>query len=329
MRRCLRRPDRRSKTGNSFPPEDTDKARQAIGNARQEAQRLNHEYIGTEHILLGVLQVDTAVGTAVLMALGIDRERLRAEVERVSPVGPNMVTTGQIPFTRHAKEVLESSIEEATRLEHDFLGTEHLLLGILAVHGSKAAGILRKLGVELESFQDEVLRFLSSESLTPPMPSSDLGEAKAALAARAYETGLYAVATGLYEELFRDHPNMAEGFANRNRMRAIVSVLLAGLGRGDGARLTVEQRKSLRERASLWLKTEIAASGQAIEQGRALRSRLAALLAAWSRDDALSRVRAPEGLAKLAAEERSTWEALWREADDLACEPGEAREENP
>ena len=99
--------------------------------ANQEAQRFNHEYIGTEHILLGLVKEGSGVGANVLKNLDIDLRKVRLEVEKLVKSGPDMVTMGKLPQTPRAKKVLEYAIEEARHLNHNYVGTEHLLLGLL------------------------------------------------------------------------------------------------------------------------------------------------------------------------------------------------------
>src|SRR5881227_4089918 len=109
----------------------TDRARKVMQLANQEAQRFNHEYIGTEHILLGLVKEGSGVAANVLKNLDIDLKKIRLEVEKLVKAGPSMVTMGQLPFTPRAKKVLELSVEEASNLGHNYIGTEHLLLGLI------------------------------------------------------------------------------------------------------------------------------------------------------------------------------------------------------
>src|SRR6185369_15631316 len=106
----------------------TDRARKVMQLANQEAQRFNHEYVGTEHILLGLVKEGSGVAARVLMRLGVDLRGVRLEVEAVVQSGPDMVTMGKLPRTPRAKRVIEYSIEEARNLDHNYVGTEHLLL---------------------------------------------------------------------------------------------------------------------------------------------------------------------------------------------------------
>ncbi len=142
----------------------TDRARKVMALANQEAQRLNHEYIGTEHILLGLVKEGSGVGATVLKNLGIDIKKLRLEVEALVKSGPDMVTVGKLPQTPRAKRVIEFAIEEARSLNHDYVGTEHLLLGLLRERDGIAAQVLANLGLQPESVRQEVLNLLGDGS---------------------------------------------------------------------------------------------------------------------------------------------------------------------
>ncbi len=140
----------------------TDRAKKVMSFARQEAQRFNHEYIGTEHILLGLVQEGSGVAANVLKNMSVDLEKIRQEVEKIVKTGPSMVTMGQLPFTPRAKKVLELSMEEASALSHNYIGTEHLLLGLIKENEGIAAQVLMNLGVKLEDVREEVLEFLGA-----------------------------------------------------------------------------------------------------------------------------------------------------------------------
>ena len=142
----------------------TDRARRVMQLANQEAQRFNHEYIGTEHILLGLIKEGSGVAASVLKNLGIDLRKIRLEVENVVQSGPDMVTMGKLPQTPRAKKVIEYSMEEARNLNHNYVGTEHLLLGLLREHEGVAAQVLMNLGLKLEHVRDEVLSLLGRDS---------------------------------------------------------------------------------------------------------------------------------------------------------------------
>ena len=140
----------------------TDRARKVMALANQEAQRLNHEYIGTEHILLGLVKEGSGVGANVLRNLDVDLRRVRLEVEKLVKAGPEMVTMGRLPQTPRAKKVIEYAIEEARNLNHNYVGTEHLLLGLLREHDGVAAQVLMNLGLKLEEVREEVLNLLGA-----------------------------------------------------------------------------------------------------------------------------------------------------------------------
>ncbi len=138
----------------------TDRARKVMQLANQEAQRFNHEYIGTEHILLGLVKEGSGVAANVLKNLDIDLRKIRLEVEKIVQAGPDMVTMGKLPQTPRAKKVIEYSIEEARNLTHNYVGTEHLLLGLLREQEGVAAQVLMNLGLKLEDVREEVLNLL-------------------------------------------------------------------------------------------------------------------------------------------------------------------------
>ncbi len=140
----------------------TDRARKVMALANQEAQRFNHEYIGTEHILLGLVKEGSGVGANVLKNLGVDLRKVRLEVEKLVKSGPDMVTMGKLPQTPRAKKVIEFAIEEARSLNHNYVGTEHLLLGLLREHDGVAAQVLMNLGLKLEEVREEVLNLLGA-----------------------------------------------------------------------------------------------------------------------------------------------------------------------
>jgi ATP-dependent Clp protease ATP-binding subunit ClpC len=156
----------------------TDRARKVMALANQEAQRFNHEYIGTEHILLGLVKEGSGVGANVLKNLDVDLRKVRLEVEKLVKPGPEVVTMGKLPQTPRAKKVIEYAIEEARNLNHNYVGTEHLLLGLLREHDGVAAQVLMNLGLKLEQVREEVLNLLgagteSEESTSSPSAGKD------------------------------------------------------------------------------------------------------------------------------------------------------------
>jgi ATP-dependent Clp protease ATP-binding subunit ClpC len=138
----------------------TDRARKVMQLANQEAQRFNHEYIGTEHILLGLVKEASGVAANVLKNFDIDLRKIRLEVEKVVQPGPDRITMGKMPQTPRAKKVIEYSIEEARTLNHNYVGTEHLLLGLLREQEGVAAQVLMNLGLDLEDAREEVLKLV-------------------------------------------------------------------------------------------------------------------------------------------------------------------------
>lgn len=138
----------------------TDRARKVMQLANQEAQRFNHEYIGTEHILLGLVKEGSGVAANVLKNLDVDLRKIRIEVEKIVQTGPDMVTMGKLPQTPRAKKVIEYAMEEARNLNHNYVGTEHLLLGLLREQEGVAAQVLMNLGLKLDDVRDEVLNLL-------------------------------------------------------------------------------------------------------------------------------------------------------------------------
>ena len=146
----------------------TDRARKVMALANQEAQRFNHEHIGTEHILLGLVKEGSGVGATVLKNLDIDIKKLRLEVEKLVKSGPDLVTMGKLPQTPRAKKVIEYAIEEARALNHNYVGTEHILLGMLRETEGIAAQVLMNLGLKLEEVRQEVLNLLGAGVDTEP-----------------------------------------------------------------------------------------------------------------------------------------------------------------
>jgi ATP-dependent Clp protease ATP-binding subunit ClpC len=142
----------------------TERARKVMSLARQEAQRLNSEFIGTEHILLGIIQEGGGVAAKVLKNLNVDLKRIRQEIEKlITPSTAPTVTLGQLPFSPRAKRVIELAGEAASQLGHDVIGTEHLLLGLLKENEGIAAQVLTNLGLKLDEVRDMVLEVLGAD----------------------------------------------------------------------------------------------------------------------------------------------------------------------
>jgi ATP-dependent Clp protease ATP-binding subunit ClpC len=135
--------------------------------AKEEAKRFNHDYIGTEHILLGLIREGEGVAAAVLQKLGLSPEKIRLEVEKLVQSGPSTMVSGDIPFTPKAKKVIELAMEEARSLGHNYIGTEHLLLGLIREGEGVASQVLMNLGLDLNRVRSEVITLLGSSSPAP------------------------------------------------------------------------------------------------------------------------------------------------------------------
>ena len=154
----------------------TERARKVILLAKQEAKRFNHDYIGTEHILLGLLREGEGVAAAVLQSLGMNLNNIRIEVEKLVQLGPATVVSGDLPFTPKAKKVMELAMEEARTLGHNYIGTEHLLLGLIREGEGVASQVFMNMGLDLEKVREEVIKLLGSTTpgsqFGPPPASS-------------------------------------------------------------------------------------------------------------------------------------------------------------
>ena len=144
----------------------TERARQVVVLAQDESRALKHNYIGTEHILLGLLREEEGLAARVLDSLDVTLEEVRAQVARIVGQGDE-VTTGQIPFTPRAKKVLELSLREAIALKHDYIGTEHVLLGLARENEGVAARILLDFDVDAETIRKDVQALLAGQPAKP------------------------------------------------------------------------------------------------------------------------------------------------------------------
>jgi len=138
----------------------TERARKVIILAKEEAKRFNHDYIGTEHILLGLIREGEGVASAVLQNMSLSLDKIRLEIEKLVQPGPATAISGDIPFTPRAKRVIELSMEEARSLGHNYIGTEHLLLGLLREGEGVAAQVLSGLGLDLNKLRGEIMELL-------------------------------------------------------------------------------------------------------------------------------------------------------------------------
>jgi ATP-dependent Clp protease ATP-binding subunit ClpC len=166
----------------------TERVRKVLAMAREEAARLHHEYVGTEHILLGLIREGEGVAATVLQNLSVELDEIQQKIEETVKKGKAAQTTGpDLPYTSRAKKVLELAMSEARELSHSYVGTEHLLLGLLREEKGIAAQVLTDAGVNLEAARAETLRILGTESPQPqgsgqsaaqPQPSAPKGEKK-------------------------------------------------------------------------------------------------------------------------------------------------------
>src|SRR3989338_2566525 len=140
----------------------TERARKVIILAKEEARRFNHDYIGTEHILLGLIREGEGVAAAVLEKMGVSLENIRLEIEKLVQPGPATQIIGDIPFTPRAKKALELAAEEARALGHNYIGTEHILLGLIREGEGMASQVLLNLGLDLNTVRSEVMELLGS-----------------------------------------------------------------------------------------------------------------------------------------------------------------------
>ena len=138
----------------------TDRVRRVMFLAREEAARLHHDYIGTEHLLLGIVREGEGLAATIITNLGIDLDVVRRTIESMVPSSSGSVTIGEIPFTPRAKRVLELSVEEAKNLTHNYVGTEHLLLGLIREGEGIAARVLLEFGADFKRVKDEVVRLI-------------------------------------------------------------------------------------------------------------------------------------------------------------------------
>jgi ATP-dependent Clp protease ATP-binding subunit ClpC len=164
----------------------TDRARRVIVDAQNEARSLGHNYIGPEHILLGLINEGDGVGAKALEAMQISTDTVRGRIEEITGRGQAPPGTGHIPFTPRAKKVLELSLREALQLGHNYIGTEHILLGLIHEGDGVAAQVLVGLGVELDRTRQLVIQILTGRQgeETASAVAGDLRDRLAAMAAR-------------------------------------------------------------------------------------------------------------------------------------------------
>jgi ATP-dependent Clp protease ATP-binding subunit ClpC len=172
----------------------TDRARNVVVLAQQEARLLKHNYIGTEHILLGLVRESDGLAAKALEALGIGLDAVREQVEEIIGRGQKS-PSGHIPFTPRAKKVLELSLREALQFGHNYIGTEHILLGLIREGDGVAAQVLVKLGGDLKTVRQHVIQLLKENPAPEEMPQATQARA-ARLAESAAEAGIVSRAEG-------------------------------------------------------------------------------------------------------------------------------------
>lgn len=140
----------------------TERARKVLKLAQEEAQRFHHNYIGTEHLLLGLVREGEGVAAQVLMSLDVDLEKVREAVESIIGRGDRIVH-GEIGLTPRSKKVIELAVDEARRLNHHYIGTEHLLLGLLREGEGIAVGVLESFGLSLQEVREKIIEVLNQQ----------------------------------------------------------------------------------------------------------------------------------------------------------------------
>jgi ATP-dependent Clp protease ATP-binding subunit ClpC len=222
----------------------TDRARRVVVLAQEEARRLNHNYIGPEHILLGLIHEGQGVAAKALESLGISLDAVRQQVEEIIGQG-QQAPSGKIPFTPRAKKVLELSLREAQQLKHNYIGTEHILLGLIREGDGVPAQVLVKLGVDLNRVRQQVIELLHGHQAKEPVSArSSEGELRLLPAVKtrleAVEQRLTAIeqrvgtgpdTSGLDEEIARvcrekeaavDAQDFAQAAERRNREKELL-----------------------------------------------------------------------------------------------------------
>ena len=182
----------------------TDRARRAVVLALEEARFLNHNYIGTEHLLLGLIHEGEGVAAMALESLGISLEAVRAEVKQIVGQGQS-APTGHIPFTPRAKKVLELSLREAKQLGHDYIGTEHILLGLVREGEGVAAQVLVKLAAALDRVRHQVVRLISVQ--VGPDPGEEIRGGYTPVSQEAF-TAMVAGGPGAYVYQEQEPPEL-------------------------------------------------------------------------------------------------------------------------
>src|SRR5271156_476950 len=182
-------PGQRARQRHAMMNNFTPRAQQVLALASKEAERFNHNYVGTEHLLLGLIKLGQGVAVNVLQRMGLDLERVRMEVEK--HVGAHLETNmiGNIPYTPRVKKVLALAGKEAQALHHSYVGTEHILLGLLREGEGIAARVLKSLEVDPARTRNEILKELDPNFSAPEASDEESGGGEAAAAGGAPEPG--------------------------------------------------------------------------------------------------------------------------------------------
>src|ERR1700735_2175677 len=154
----------------------TPRAQQGLALARKEADRFNHNFVGTEHLLLGLIKLGQGVAVNVIQKMGLDLETVRMEVEKKVGTGPDQKMIGNIPYTPRVKKVLALASKEAKALNHTYVGTEHILLGLLREGDGVAARVLKNLDVDIEQTRQEILKELDPHFAAQEEQAAAAGE---------------------------------------------------------------------------------------------------------------------------------------------------------
>jgi ATP-dependent Clp protease ATP-binding subunit ClpC len=187
----------------------TDRVRKVLAMAREEAIRLQHDYVGTEHILLGLIREGEGVAAAVLTNLSVDLDQIHERVEESVRKGKATIALGELPYTSRAKKVLEYAMNEAREFNHSYVGTEHLLLGLLREEKGIAAQVLNALGVTLEEARAETLKVLGSD-VSPSEPAGIGGGGGGASGSQGGQKGEKKSKTPALDHFCRDLTDLAK-----------------------------------------------------------------------------------------------------------------------
>lgn len=214
----------------------TDRARKVMQLANQETQRFNHEYVGTEHVLLGLIKEGSGVASHVLKSLDVDLRKVRLEVEIIVQSGPDMITMGKMPHTPRTKKVIEYSMEEARKLNHNYVGTEHILLGLLREDQGIAAQVLKNLGLKLEDVYGEVLNLLGCAAADRLGRKAPIDMAiEEAVANQDFETAAN----------LRESAKKNTDLKHKEALRQIACVLIGHIKEDYGTTITLEAIKKI------------------------------------------------------------------------------------